>query len=284
MTPPSTAIRNISDTARWSAFYRARDTERPDALFTDPFARRLAGERGEQIAASMSFSERNTWSWIMRTVLFDRFITRKVSEGADLVINLAAGLDARPYRMELPSTLQWVEIDLPEILAYKQENLAAEKPSCALERCPLDLSDMNARRQLFSRLSNQAKKVLIIAEGFLLYLSAEEVASLAGDLAHCTSFQSWIVDLASPGLLRILKKHKSAQLAPSGSSFKFAPSEGPGFFATYGWQPMEVCSLLKTAAQFKRLSLMMRLLALLPDSKGAQGSRPWGGVCLPEKR
>jgi len=49
MTNP--LIRNISDTARWVAVYRARETERADGLFRDPFARRLAGTRGEEIAA-----------------------------------------------------------------------------------------------------------------------------------------------------------------------------------------------------------------------------------------
>ncbi len=48
MTDP--AIQHISDTARWAAVYRARESERQNALFRDPFARRLAGERGEQIA------------------------------------------------------------------------------------------------------------------------------------------------------------------------------------------------------------------------------------------
>ena len=55
-------IRNISDTALLAAVYRARETERADALFRDPFARRLAGERGEQIAKSLVFSEKNSWS------------------------------------------------------------------------------------------------------------------------------------------------------------------------------------------------------------------------------
>ena len=44
-------IRDISDTAIWAAIYRARETERPKALFRDPFAKRLTGERGERIAA-----------------------------------------------------------------------------------------------------------------------------------------------------------------------------------------------------------------------------------------
>ena len=74
MSNPEPTIRNISDTARWAAVYRARETERPDALFQDPFARRLAGERGEQIAAALPFHEKQSWSWVTRTYLFDRFI------------------------------------------------------------------------------------------------------------------------------------------------------------------------------------------------------------------
>ena len=65
-------IRNVSDTALWVAVYRARETERPDALFRDPFAGRLAGVRGVQIATSMPFADKATWAWVARTVLFDQ--------------------------------------------------------------------------------------------------------------------------------------------------------------------------------------------------------------------
>src|SRR5215510_1619100 len=100
-------IRSISDTALWAAAYRAEETDRPDALYRDPFARRLAGERGMQIDASIPSRMRSAWAWVMRTVLYDRIITQEVRAGCDLVLNLAAGLDARPYRMALPPTLKW---------------------------------------------------------------------------------------------------------------------------------------------------------------------------------
>ena len=147
MTEP--LIRNISDTARWVATYRARETDRPDALFRDPFARRLAGERGEQIAAAMPNVAGTDWPFVMRTALFDRFIAGEVERGVDTVLNLAAGLDARPYRMALPASLTWIEVDLPDLLAYKSEVLAADRPVCRLERVPLNLSDVAARRALF---------------------------------------------------------------------------------------------------------------------------------------
>jgi O-methyltransferase involved in polyketide biosynthesis len=40
-------IENVSDTARWVAMYRALESDRPDAHFHDPYARLLAGERGD---------------------------------------------------------------------------------------------------------------------------------------------------------------------------------------------------------------------------------------------
>src|SRR5215471_6495699 len=126
MSQQAPVIRNISDTASWAAIYRARESERPDALFRDPYARQLAGERGEQIAASMPFSDKATWSWVTRTYLYDHFIDDQIRQGADMVVNLAAGLDARPYRMALPASLQWVEVDLPDLLTYKEEILAGE--------------------------------------------------------------------------------------------------------------------------------------------------------------
>ena len=186
--------------------------------------------------------------------------------------------------MDLPPVLRWVEVDLPEILDYKEEILAGEKPVCALERFRLDLSNVGARRELFERLASRANRVLILAEGLVGYLTPEEVGSLAVDLAAPHCFERWVLDLASPGLLRMMQKRMGSQLRQAGAPFKFGPEEGPGFFTRYGWRPAEVRSLLKTAARLGRLPLFLRLIALLPESTGPQGSRVWSGVCLLTKK
>lgn len=280
MSAPEPLVRNISDTALLAAIYRARETDRPDALFRDPLARELAGERGDQIAKSMPFSERATWAWVTRTYLYDIFISEQVARGADLVVNLAAGLDARPYRMALPGSLRWIEVDLPGILDYKEEILRNQNPACRLERVHLDLSDIPARRQFFTKLGSEAKRALVITEGLVIYFSRDEVAQFAEDLASVPAFHDWVVDVASPGLLKMLQKGMGEQIKAGKAEFKFGPEEGPGFFARYGWDPVDVRSTLKTAAKLKRVSLGMRLLSLLPDSHGKQGSRPWSGICL----
>lgn len=277
-------IRNISDTAIWAALYRTRETQREDALFRDPFARRLTGERGERIAAEMREHDKHEWAWVMRTVLFDRFIAAEVARGADMVVNLAAGLDARPYRMALPPALPWIEVDLPALVDYKEKILRDEKPACALERVRLDLADVPARRALFGQLGKRTKKALVITEGLLIYLTAAEVGALAEDLAAPEGFRFWVAEIVSPGLLRLLQREVGATLDRAGAPLKFGPPEGPEFFARHGWRVRDVKSPLKEGAREKRLPWPLRLAALLPDSAGAKGSRPWSGICLMEKQ
>lgn len=273
-------IRNISDTARWVAVYRARETERADALFRDPYARQLAGERGEQIAASDPFSERYSWVYPIRTWLVDRFVSDVVSRGADLVVNLAAGLDARPYRMDLPRSLRWVEVDLPEITDYKADVLKDEVPRCALERVKLDLSDLAARRELFARLGTGARDGVIISEGLLVYLSADENAALARDLAAVPAFHSWVFDMSSPRIVKMMIDQVGDRFEAANAPLKFINPDGPGFFVPYGWQPVRCDSIFRNAGRQKRLpSLIMSLFAKLPESK-KPWKGPWSGVCL----
>ena len=278
MSDSNVAIRNVSDTALWVACFRARETARPDALFHDPFAESLAGSRGFAIADALQDGNKHDWAWAARTYLFDRFLLREIAEGADMVVALGAGLDARPYRMHLPDTLRWIEVDLPEIISYKAEVLKRHKPACRLERVSLDLSNTGARRDLFAQLSAQAKKVVVLCEGLLIYFTPDAVAALALDLAREENFASWVIDLASPGQLKVMQRTTGKQLGDAGAPFLFGPAEGANFFLPCGWKFQEVEGLLKTAALFNRPPV--ELLSLLPEPKGAPGNYPWTGVCL----
>ena len=275
-------VRNVSDTARWVAYFRARETQRPDALFHDPFAERLAGERGFEIANTLPQGNKHEWAWVARTYLFDQFLSREIHGGVDMVVNLAAGLDARPYRMELPETLQWVEVDFPEIVSYKENILGSEKPKCHMERVSLDLSEVLGRRTFFAALDRRAKNIVVMTEGLLIYFASEEVASLARDLAAGEHFKSWVIDLASPGQLKLMQRSTGKQLSEANAAFKFGPQEGAKFFIPHGWEPKDTQGFLNTAAQLGRAPA--ELLSLLPEPKEISGNYPWTGVCLLKKR
>ncbi len=276
-------VENISDTARWVAIFRAEETERPDAIFKDPYARILAGEKGEQIANRIEFSKKNSWTFVARTFLFDEYINQHVAEGYDMIVNLAAGLDTRPYRMQLPPTLQWIEVDLPEILAYKKAILEKEKPVCKFESVSLDLADRKARIELFKQLGKRSTKALIVSEGLIIYLNPREVGELASDLHEEKSFHRWIFDLASPIVLEMAKKEMGPHLIEGNAIFQFGPEEGEDFFIPFGWNPIESKSKLKTAAKLNRLSDEMIGYAAIPEPPGPRRPFPWSGVCLLER-
>ena len=259
-------IEHISDTARWVAVYRAMETERPDAHFHDPYARRLAGAHGEEIVNSLRHGKSAAWAMIVRTAVLDELILTAIRErGVDLVLNLAAGLDARPYRMPLQPSLRWVEVDLPGILEYKREQLAGASPTCRLESVALDLTNRSGRQELFDRLGREARCVLIVTEGLLAYLTPEEVASLATDLHTPPSFTCWLSDIASPRLLRMLQRMYGKQLKAGQAQMQFGPAEGGEFFRPYGWRLVQFRSALLEAHRLRRemrLAWLFRLFAI----------------------
>src|SRR5258705_3224441 len=173
-------IENVSDTARWVAVYRAMETARPDAIFRDPFAERLAGERGFRIVSEMKRGRQVSWAMIVRTAVMDELILDRIANaGVDTVINLAAGLDTRPWRLALPPTLQWFDVDLPDMTAYKADAMRGEKPVCRYEAIAADLTSDATRDELLRRLGGVARTALVITEGLLIYLASAQVESLA---------------------------------------------------------------------------------------------------------
>ena len=283
MTETSAGVRNISDTALWAAHFRAQESRRPDALFRDPYAEKLGAAQGLEMARKLPHGESHAWAWVARTYLFDQMLQQEISAGADLIVNCAAGLDARPYRMQLPTTLQWIEADLPGILAYKAERLAGDKPTCQLERIAVNLADAGERGKFLAQIASRGKRGVVLTEGLLIYLQQEEVARFAGDLAGVAALQRWILDLHSPRLLRMMQRRTGKALEKVGAPFRFGPAGGPSFFAPFGWKTARVESMLRTAAQFGRPPLFLRLLAKMFASGTPNFNRPWSGVCLLQK-
>ena len=105
------------------AMNRAIETDRPDALFQDPLAKRLAGDHGRKIVEHLPRKDFSEWMVAVRTIIIDDYIKYAISQGVDTILNLGAGLDSRPYRMDLPQSLRWIEIDYPTIIAYKENRL-----------------------------------------------------------------------------------------------------------------------------------------------------------------
>src|SRR5947209_20425790 len=99
-----------------------------------------------------------------------------------------------------------------------------------MKRVRLDLGDLSARRELFRDLNARSTRALILTEGLIIYLTAEQAGSLAEDLTREECFHQWILDLSSPGLLKMLLDNTASQFAEGVETLKFAPENGPEFF------------------------------------------------------
>jgi len=279
-------ITSVSDTARWVAMYRAMESERPDALFRDPYARRLAGPAGEEILASMPQGRKWAWPMIVRTAVMDEIVMRLITQqGVDTVLNLAAGLDARAYRLDLPRELRWIDVDLEGILSYKETALAGERPRCGVEFVRADLTDRAVRRSLFQRVGAQAKRALVIAEGLLVYLKPDDVTSLAKDLSAQPAFRWWMIDLGSPALRQFLSRTWGNQLRSGNAPMLFFPEEGTAFFAPAGWDEAEYRPIFDEALRLRRapkMSWLWRLLGLFASKKRRAQFKRFSGIVLLE--
>ena len=276
-------LRNVSDTALWVAQYRVMETERPDAIFRDPLAKILVGSRGEEIVRNMRVGD-FAWPMIVRTAVMDEIISRSIrDEGVDCVLNLAAGLDTRPYRLPVPRALRWIEVDLPEILAFKTEKLAGETPVCRLERAAVDLTDAAARRALFSRAAEGSRSVLTVTEGLLAYLTPEQVQEIARDLHAPDPMKLWLIDIASPRLKKMLDRRVGKHVSAANAPFRFAPAEGTAFFEPAGWKEREFRSTIEEAFRLHRtmkMAWIFRILGSLQSAAKKEEIRRMGGMVL----
>jgi methyltransferase (TIGR00027 family) len=272
-------VNHVSDTAFWIAYLRGEESKRPDALFNDPFAGKLAGDRGKQITKNMPSTKMTAWVVSLRTCIIDDLISRAAAEGIDTILNLGAGLDTRPYRMNnLPPSLKWIEVDYPSIIDYKAKLLKEEKPHVQLERISLDLSIWEERQAMLKTVAEKSEKIFVLTEGVVPYLSNNEVALLANDLHSVENISYWLLDYSSPEARKFLKRSK-IQNKLKNSPFKFAPSSWLDFFEKHGWHTKEIRYYFNESKKHKRpvpLPLIAKTFMFFKRLKmSAEEKRKW---------
>ena len=233
-------IEHVSDTAFWVAYYRWIETQRPDALFKDPLSIKLVGDRGAKLAKHMGIERAMAWSMALRTWIIDRYIADQVAGGCDGFINLGAGLDTRPYRLDLPKEFLWIEVDFQHVVDYKTDVLKDDTPVCRLRRISCDLSDDTKRGALLTELNGTGRRLCVLTEGVVPYLTNEAVAALARELHQQDHIIHWITDYFSPFFQKLSMRGKIRKRLAQNAPFRFdpgpAPDDWPSFFAQTGWE------------------------------------------------
>ncbi|ESQ84272.1 hypothetical protein AEAC466_07890 [Asticcacaulis sp. AC466] len=286
----SDSIEHVSDTAFWVAYYRWLETQRPDALFHDPLAGKLVGDRGKALAGVMGIERAMAWSMSLRTYIIDNYILDAVAKGVVRIVNLGAGLDTRPYRLDLRPDIDWVEVDFAHMIDYKNDALSADTPRCKLERIACDLSQGDARRQLLDALDQRGGQTLVLTEGVIPYLTNADVADLANDLCQRDSIVYWITDYFSPFFHTMSARGSVKRQLAKNSPFRFNVGDQPNdwvrFFADTGWEVADMRYIgeegLKLGRDLPANWIMRQFMRFAPEAR-LRPYRRMNGYALMQK-
>jgi methyltransferase (TIGR00027 family) len=242
------SMQPVASTARWTAALRARESQRPDRLFHDPFARALAGVEGlmmlehseqahpEQVADIAPYI-------VIRTRFFDDLALGCATEGVRQVVIVGAGMDTRAFRLPWPAGTSLYELDHPELLDLKEEILVREGacPQCHRSFLGVDLEG-EWRPALTSAGFAPGEASLWLVEGVFYYLEEQGVHDLVGHISSLTAPGSRLgADMVSaafftsPWMREVLRG-----MEERGMPWKFGTDDPEALLAGHGWQAQVV--------------------------------------------
>jgi len=203
MSPSDAEITHVSDTALMVAACRALESECQDGLVHDPFAARLAGERGMAMLRALPQPEMMRFGIGVRSRFMDELLLEALaSEKIVTVLSLGCGLDTRPWRLDVPADLRWLEVDFADMLDYKNARMSAETPRCRREFLAADVTDAAHRRNIYAAVG--PAPALMITEGFLMYLPAATVEALAAEAGHTSGIAHWMSDIMTTAFMKAI--------------------------------------------------------------------------------
>lgn len=230
----------LAGTARWTAAARAVESRRPDRLFDDPWAERLAGPDG---FATLERHDRSDNPYVaLRTWWLDNWCTRTAVGGCRQIVLLAAGLDTRAFRLVWPAGTVVFEVDRPELLSNKDRVLADAGAVPGCDRHPVGgdlLGDWSAA--LRSAGFDPTARTGWIAEGLLVYLAEPAARRLLRQTAELSRPARLAGDVVGMSLLTSPWMRSYLQgLAEAGVSWQYGTDEPELLLTETGWQPEQV--------------------------------------------
>ncbi|MCP6760751.1 MAG: SAM-dependent methyltransferase [Fischerella sp. CENA71] len=133
---------SVSFTAKVMAAVRAVETQRVDALFTDPLAAQLAGKEAIETAIPRleEYEKQGRPFTSVRTRYFDDFLN-KYSQNIRQIVLLGSGMDTRAFRLNWQPGTHVYEIDQGDVLLYRESVLSGIIPKCTRHSICADLKE-----------------------------------------------------------------------------------------------------------------------------------------------
>jgi methyltransferase (TIGR00027 family) len=234
----------VGRTALGMACVRADEDRRPDRLFSDPYAQAFVAAAPDALPSGGVAGNGDPMAGVVhaavvRTRFFDDFLMDACVSGCRQVVLVAAGLDTRAFRLSWPAGVSLFEMDLPAVLAFKEQVLTntGVVPRCHRVAVAVDLREDWPSQLVTAGFQPETPTVWLL-EGLLVYLTADEATTL---LRAVTELSAAASQLGCERQASDARQRPSDSVAPRLAQFTKMWKGGlghalPEWLAQHDWQ------------------------------------------------
>ena len=201
---------------------RAIQSQWKDPILSDPWAeeamRHIDYDISKQLTGVASWG---FWKDIGPTIVasraatFDQLTKQYLADHPDAtVLHVGCGMDSRVFRIDPPASVQWFDVDYPDVIDLRRQ-LLPEREAASAGQYHLIGAPLNDLRWLDE--VPRDRPALLIAEGALMYVSEADVKALLNTVvAHFPGGQM-IFDVVHPVIL----KQVGSNVGGTGATYKW---------------------------------------------------------------
>jgi methyltransferase (TIGR00027 family) len=251
-------MKPVSRTAFYCTGVRALDARRPNPACGDQYAERFMDEEAWRVFEPFrSFTGPNLSNATRHRIIDDLLRERLAARPGLLVVILGAGFDSRAFRLRGG---RWLEVDEPQVFAWKEPRLPQTGCPNALTRLPMDF----AVDSLADRLSPFAGSgAVIVIEGVLYYLEESAIRQMLRTLGAAFPSAEILCDVMTREFFERYGRGIHQKIGGLGASFDLSWPPIETIFQQEGYRETRLISIPERAADLGQMPWPMKMFTRL---------------------
>ena len=241
-------MKPISKTAFYCCGVRMQDAERENPVCGDIYAKAFMNEDGLRILEKFKDETRPNSSNVARHRIVDDLLRQELAAHSDLrVVIIGAGFDSRAYRLKGGT---WIELDEPQVIAYKNERLPVSDCPNELHRVAIDFATDSLEDKL-APFVDRGGPVVVVVEGVFMYLEQQAIEQLLKTLRRLFPQHKLICDLMKRKFFEKYGRTIHEKLTGMGATFKFTADNPEEIFVQNGYERVDQISMVVKSTEFE---------------------------------
>jgi len=198
------SLTGTTETLLITLYGKALESREPDSLLNDHFAEQIVS-RIDYDFAKLKVDRNLSIGLAARAGVLDDWVRAFVGRHPDaIVLHLGCGLDTRVSRIDPPSSVEWFDVDYPEVIDLRRR-LYPDRENCRMVASSVTVGDWLAQVP-------RDRPAMIVAEGLTPYLDADQGKELLSQLvSHLRAGGELICDVYSELGLKFVRQSPSFQ-------------------------------------------------------------------------